>query len=33
MPGRALKWSKEIWYTRMHKVLRAGGICVELVKE
>jgi ubiquinone/menaquinone biosynthesis C-methylase UbiE len=28
-----LQWHKELWYTRMHKVLRAGGICVELVKE
>jgi ubiquinone/menaquinone biosynthesis C-methylase UbiE len=28
-----LRWHKELWYTRMHKVLRAGGICVELVKE
>jgi len=28
-----LRWVKELWYTRMHKVLRAGGICVEIVKE
>ena len=28
-----LKWNKELWFTPMHKVLRAGGICVELVKE
>lgn len=28
-----LHWRKELWYTRMHKVLRAGGICVEIVKE
>ncbi|MGA2061427.1 MAG: class I SAM-dependent methyltransferase [Thermoguttaceae bacterium] len=27
-----LLWRKELWYTRMHRVLRAGGICVELVK-
>ena len=27
-----LIWKKELWYTRMHRVLRAGGICVELVK-
>jgi ubiquinone/menaquinone biosynthesis C-methylase UbiE len=27
-----LHWNKELWYTRMHRVLRAGGICVELVK-
>lgn len=23
---------QELWFTRMHKLLRAGGICVELVK-
>jgi ubiquinone/menaquinone biosynthesis C-methylase UbiE len=28
-----LKWHKELWYTRMHRVLRAGGICVEIVKQ
>jgi ubiquinone/menaquinone biosynthesis C-methylase UbiE len=28
-----LQWHKELWYTRMHQVLRAGGICVEIVKE
>jgi len=28
-----LKWNKELWYTRMHQVLRAGGICVEIVKQ
>jgi ubiquinone/menaquinone biosynthesis C-methylase UbiE len=27
-----LAWNKELWFTRMHKVLRAGGICVEIVK-
>jgi ubiquinone/menaquinone biosynthesis C-methylase UbiE len=27
-----LHWNKELWFTRMHRVLRAGGICVELVK-
>jgi ubiquinone/menaquinone biosynthesis C-methylase UbiE len=27
-----LHWNQELWYTRMHKVLRAGGICVELRK-
>ncbi len=27
-----LHWQNELWYTRMHEVLRAGGICVELVK-
>jgi ubiquinone/menaquinone biosynthesis C-methylase UbiE len=28
-----LHWKKELWFTRMHKVLRAGGICVEIVKQ
>lgn len=28
-----LLWKKELWFTRMHKVLRAGGICVEIVKQ
>ena len=23
---------QELWFTRMHKALRAGGICVELEK-
>jgi ubiquinone/menaquinone biosynthesis C-methylase UbiE len=27
-----LRWNQELWYTRMHKALHAGGICVELVK-
>lgn len=27
-----LKWRKELWFTRMHKLLRAGGICVEIEK-
>ena len=27
-----LEWHKELWFTRMHKALRAGGICVELLK-
>ncbi|MGD9128816.1 MAG: class I SAM-dependent methyltransferase [Planctomycetia bacterium] len=25
-------WQKEIWFTRLHKAVRAGGIGVELVK-
>jgi ubiquinone/menaquinone biosynthesis C-methylase UbiE len=25
-----LRWHKELWFTSMHKVLRAGGICVEI---
>jgi ubiquinone/menaquinone biosynthesis C-methylase UbiE len=28
-----LSWHKELWFTRMHRVFRAGGICVELVKK
>jgi ubiquinone/menaquinone biosynthesis C-methylase UbiE len=28
-----LRWHRELWFTRMHKVFRAGGICVELVKD
>ena len=28
-----LRWQKELWFTPMHRVLRAGGICVEIVKE
>lgn len=24
---------KELWFSRMHKLFRAGGICVELVKQ
>jgi ubiquinone/menaquinone biosynthesis C-methylase UbiE len=28
-----LHWHKELWYTRMHKALRAGGIGVEMVKQ
>jgi ubiquinone/menaquinone biosynthesis C-methylase UbiE len=31
--GLGLKWRKELWFTRMHRVLRAGGICVEIVKQ
>jgi ubiquinone/menaquinone biosynthesis C-methylase UbiE len=30
--GVGLSWSKELWFTGIHKILRAGGICVELVK-
>lgn len=28
-----LHWNKELWFTRMHKMFRAGGICVEIVKQ
>jgi ubiquinone/menaquinone biosynthesis C-methylase UbiE len=27
-----LHWQRELWFTPMHKVFRAGGICVELVR-
>jgi ubiquinone/menaquinone biosynthesis C-methylase UbiE len=27
-----LVWMKELWYTRMHRALRAGGICVQIEK-
>jgi ubiquinone/menaquinone biosynthesis C-methylase UbiE len=27
-----LVWKKELWFTRMHKLLKAGGICVEIEK-
>lgn len=28
-----LHLTKELWFSKMHKVLRAGGICVELQKQ
>jgi ubiquinone/menaquinone biosynthesis C-methylase UbiE len=28
-----LHWTQELWFTRMHKLLRAGGICVEIQKQ
>lgn len=28
-----LIWHKELWFSPLHKMIRAGGICVELVKE
>jgi ubiquinone/menaquinone biosynthesis C-methylase UbiE len=28
-----LQWHRELWFTHVHKVFRAGGICVELRKE
>src|SRR5204862_3896997 len=28
-----LAWKKELWFTKMHKLLRAGGICVEIEKQ
>jgi ubiquinone/menaquinone biosynthesis C-methylase UbiE len=27
-----LHWKQELWFTRMHKAVRAGGICVEIEK-
>ncbi|HQU43752.1 MAG TPA: hypothetical protein PK867_13130, partial [Pirellulales bacterium] len=30
--GLGLVWKEELWFTRMHKALRAGGICVEIEK-
>ncbi|MCA9231022.1 MAG: class I SAM-dependent methyltransferase [Planctomycetales bacterium] len=27
-----LIWKQELWFTKMHKVMRAGGICVEIEK-
>ena len=27
-----LRWKKELWFTRMHEAMRAGGICVEIEK-
>ena len=27
-----LIWKRELWFTRMHQVFRAGGICVEIQK-
>jgi len=28
-----LAWKKELWFTPMHKLLRAGGICVEIERQ
>ncbi|MCP5110958.1 MAG: class I SAM-dependent methyltransferase, partial [bacterium] len=28
-----LQWGEELWFSKMHRALRAGGICVELVKQ
>ena len=30
--GLGLLWKQELWFSRMHKLLRAGGICAEIVK-
>jgi ubiquinone/menaquinone biosynthesis C-methylase UbiE len=28
-----LRWKKELWFTPLHRAIRAGGICVEIEKE
>ena len=28
-----LEWKQELWFTRIHKMLRAGGICVEIERQ
>ena len=28
-----LRWDEELWFTKMHKVFRAGGICARLIKD
>ena len=28
-----LLWKKELWFTAMHRFFRAGGICVEIVRD
>jgi hypothetical protein len=28
-----LQIHKELWFTPVHRALRAGGICVELIRE
>ena len=27
-----LRWKHELWFTNLHRVMRAGGICVEIEK-
>jgi len=27
-----LRWKNELWFTRVHRAIRAGGICVEIEK-
>jgi 2-polyprenyl-3-methyl-5-hydroxy-6-metoxy-1,4-benzoquinol methylase len=29
----SLQWNKDLWFSPLHRVLRAGGICAELVKQ
>jgi ubiquinone/menaquinone biosynthesis C-methylase UbiE len=28
-----LTWNRELWFSRMHELFRAGGICVEMVRK
>lgn len=28
-----LHWRQELWFSKLHQVFRAGGICVEIVKQ
>lgn len=28
----ALHWKRELWFTNLHRLIRAGGICVEIEK-
>lgn len=28
-----LHWKQELWFTKMHKAIRAGGICVEIERK
>ncbi len=28
-----MSWKNELWFTRMHKAIRAGGICVEIERQ
>ncbi len=30
---QGLIWKNELWFTRLHKLFRAGGICVEIQKQ
>ena len=30
--GLGLRCKQELWFTKMHKAIRAGGICVEIEK-
>ena len=27
-----LRWNRELWFTRLHRAIRAGGICAEIEK-